>query len=261
MISKTHLPNYSKQVSQLNLSNSLSWSKLILRLVILVSIPFALLTSCKSYGHNSFFKLKDSIPIAPFWYPIDVTKKGTKLEVIVRVKKPDTYGFYLCFYTNRPEYQNRKREFGEYGPAGFSFWDGVMSFFPTKILPLTQEQSEYNDRLSEMMFGHKHGHAFVNGRLDETKKVFTPVKIQLFSNDGTKRPLWYFNEKTMQGEHVPDEGIEPQLNSWGESYDKTIGSTGLMLGVYKIIIETLKDTPELKGFKVEFGFHTDIRHK
>ena len=261
MIPKTHLPNYSKQVPQLNLSSSLSWLKLILRPLILISIPFVLLTSCKSYGHNSFFKPKDSIPTEPVWYPIDVTKKGTKLEGIVRVKIPDTYGFYLCFYTKRPEYQNRERKFGEYGPTKLSFWDGVKSFFPEKIPPLTKEQSEYNDRLSEMMFGHKHGHAFVNDRLDETKKVFTPVKIQFFSSDGTKIPLWYFNEKTREVEKVPDQGIEPQLHSWGESYDKTIGVDSLIPGTYKIIIETLKDAPELKGIRVEFGFHTDIRHK
>ncbi len=251
----------NSKISMANLikkqSTSFAKSYQVLKQLILIMVSCMLLTSCKASAYKNTLDQKMVIPTEPVWYPFDVTKKGTKLEVMVRVEIPDTYGFYLCFYTDRPEYKNHKRRFGEYGPIKLSFWDMVTSFFPEKTLSLTKEQSEYNDRLSEMMLGEK----FVDHHFIKTKKALTPVKIQLFSEEGVKIPIFYFNEKTRESEQVPDEGIEPTLYSLGESHNKTIGATGLMPGVYKIIIETLKDAPELKGIKVEFGFHTDIRRK
>jgi hypothetical protein len=244
MILKTYFLNYSKQV---------------LRLLTLILIPCLLLISCKSYGHNGLFGKKDSIPTQPVWYPIDATKKGSKLEIMVRVDVEDSYGLWLCFYTNRPEYQNRKRRFGEYGPGVISWREGIMSFFPSAPYPpLTKEQREYENRLSEMMFGEKFvDHHFIKAN----EKIPTPVKIQLFSKEGLKIPIFYFNEKTMQAEQVPDEGIEPQLDGLGESYDKKIGAAILKPGIYKIIIEILKDNPGLKGIRTEFALYTNTRAK
>ena len=233
----------------------------LLRRLTLIMMLCMSLTSCKANAYKSSSDQTKTIPTGPFWRPIDLTKKGSKLEILFRVKKLDSYGFYLCFYVDRPEYQNRERESGEYGPVKFTFWDGIKSFSQGEPLPLTKEQSEYNDRLGELMFGHKHGHAFINGKLDESKKAYTPVKIQLFSEDGTKIPVFYFNEKTMEAEQVPDEGIEPKLYAGGQSHDKIIAATGLKPAIYKVVIETLKDTPELKGIRTEFGFHTNIRRK
>ncbi len=244
------------------IKRSMNFIKLqrFLKQLILIMVSCMLLTSCKANNLNGFFKQKDSIPTEPVWYPIDVTKKGTKLEVVVRVEIEDTYGFYLCFYNDMLKYKNHKRKFGQYGPTTFTFWEGVRSFFPSKPLPpLTAEELKNYYRLSDIVRGDS---KYVNGKFVEIKKsVPTPVKIQLFSAKGVKMPVFYFDEKTREVTQVPDEGIEPELHSWGESYDKTIGVEHLKPGVYKIIIETLKDAPEFKGIRVEFGFHTTHRPK
>ena len=255
MIPKTHLPKYSKQVPQLNLSSSLSWLKLILRPLILISIPFVLLSSCKSYGHNSFFKPKDSIPTEPVWYPIDIAKKGSKLDVIVEVKKESNYNFYLYFYYDLPKYNRNKKIFSKYDLQTCNFYCRVGPYFlePVNEKPFNAEESKKSLEFGKLLLG---SNKFVNGKIVVTGKIFTPVRLKLFSIDLDGSQKLILDKKSGISNDYYDVEFPILFRSvaaWGY-YKELIGYKNLKPGNYKIIIETLKDIPEFKKAKTEFVF-------
>ncbi len=90
---------------------------------------------------------------------------------------------------------------------------------------------------------------YINGKYVKTKKILTPIRMQFFflNNDGLQ---------TL----ISDEEVSPEFtihNGCGYEYcDESIKLPILKPGRYKVVIETLKDVPEFKGIRVEFGFIT-----
>ncbi len=244
--------NYNNQVSQLKQNISL---RQFIRNFILITISFILITSCKSYSPGNFFKQKDLIPTIPVWYPIDVSKKGSRVEMVTRIKEEDAYGFYLYFYYDLPINQNNKR-FSEHDSQTCNFLCRAEPYLlvePFNEQPFTVEELKESRKFGELLIGH---HEVVNGKIVVTKKVSIPVRLQLFSvdTDGSQKLILDI-ESGIENDYysVKFPKMVRALAGWGY-YGQLLEWKSLRSGVYKVIIETLKDVPEFKGVKAEFTF-------
>jgi len=143
----------------------------------------------------SFFQRENQPLEVPTSVPIDVTKKGNKTEVLVKLRKECGCGAYLDFYYIEHDMVDRERV--------------------------------------DKIVGHsKRGSG-----------VKTPVHLTFTKIEKDGREIILLDEEK-----------EPKIYSWGGfSFSKRIDGMLFLPGLYKISIEALKDSPELKEVKMKLS--------
>ena len=184
------------------------------------------------------FKLAERKDIS---VPFDVTKAGSKVEIDVKVvdEVVNPYTFYLAFHYVDPRNPDEKE---------FGFLDDILSFFPSK--PRAPEELSDKRRVRKLVGDG------LSTRPDGTRVlssknpgISVPIKLKIFTNEEGVEKLVY------------DKETEPYLFSWGRTFNKIIVSEKMAKGNYKIIAETIKDSPELIGTKITFGIRRSHQAK
>lgn len=166
--------------------------------------------------------LKEEKPLQlPARVPIDVTKKGNKVEALIEVKKKGGYAFELEFHYDDPR------------RSKYAWVNFIKSFFPEK---------KYSDEeYREIMKDNNRVWKLVGCNTSYCKSPGVPTPIHLIvlkiKDDGSK-------------EMVFDEIKNPVLDSWGYTFNKKISIVRFDSGLYKISAESIKDSPDLSGTNI-----------
>lgn len=167
----------------------------------------------------------------PVSVPIDLTKKGNKLEVIIQIKEPYGYAFELEY-----RYDDPRR-------SKYQWVENLKSFFPER--PYTEEELKDSNRVRKLI------------DYEELIKSGTgeSYKSQWIKHPGIPTPIHLIVSKLAEGgkeEVVFDEIKDPKLTSWGSDFRKQIwhGMVFKVGDIYKVTAECLRDSPELYGTKI-----------
>jgi len=179
--------------------------------------------------------------------PIDITKKGNKLETFIKIEEDYSYVFQLEFRFDDPRMSK------------YEWVEMVKSFFPRR--PSTQDELKDYNRVRYLV-----GRAeWENNKRIDYPGIPTPVHLIVtkIEKDGSQKVVFdIVNEPIKWGSGTPTAfhkrivsynrdkllrlGIDNASAIDSRKYD--LGkSPHLSLGIYKITLESLKDSPELIG--------------
>lgn len=159
-----------------------------------------------------------SYPRPPVYVPFDITKKGNKAEMMIRlIDERRSYPFGISFRYKEGDWADVDRVFKLTGDSS-----GCRTDKDGKC-----ERNKYGEVI------------YVKPK---ESGVPTPIRLKIFLITDDKSELIY------------DKEIDPVRSSGAGSgtITKGVGSPILEPGIYKAEIESLRDCPELIGEKIEF---------
>ena len=221
----------SDKASNKKPKNILKLSVLAIAIVILA----ILIIKNSDYGLSGLFK-KDQDPIlkTPISVPFDITKKGNQIEFFMKPRETYGYRFRLEFWYNDPR------------DSKYQFIENIKSFFPAK--KYSQEELKEilkdSDRVAKLAGVGE----LTNGKWVERPAIPTPVKLTIVKLQDNQQQI------------VFEEVLEAQEPNAGYRYfHKTLTAEPLLLkGIkYKIIAESMKDSPELIGTEIHLSVIND----
>lgn len=246
--------------SQSNKSFSTKGSRIFV--VLVFALILLIIPNNNSYSMSFFNKEKSpqgtinnpyQLPVS---VPIDITRKGNKLEFYVEVKENSGYSFELEYRYNDPRYNKNSKYYEGFFRRNFKEISTFQKYFKEYSKEELNEILEDYDRVRRLIdyeelikFGT--GESYKSQWIKH-QGIPTPIHLTIFKiakNENQKVILDKINEY-------------PKLISWGGTFNKTIDNgMHFDVGIYKISAESLKDSPELIGTKIYFFINSGTSWK
>ena len=216
---------------------------------------------------------KSDLLTTPARLPFDITKKGNKVEMLVKIKKRDSYITQLEFHFDDPRFTEDQRKNRRLFPSAWHSWAAwikVMIFgFDNK--EYSKEEMEVlmkdRDRVKRLTGTHEYQDPETHKRCDLPLKITceqvfykaVPTPIHLKITKLEKNGL----EKILFDEVVENpEKKELHTNKCGRfSCEHNIETMILDAGIYRFSAEALRDSPELIGTQIMLGVESTSKGK
>jgi len=223
--------------------------RIITKLVSKVLIISGLLIN-QSFA-MSFFSKKDELPTPPISIPIDISKKGNKAEIDLRIQakaekkelEPESTAFELKFVHYDPRQDKNSKYYISSFRQNLIMIGALRKYFEPKYTK--EEKNEIwkdNERLTKLLGG---GFTVDDGsqygkHFDYPAVPFPNIRLTINDiNDPNKKVI--YNEVLEVKKHW-------QIAGYFYKYLETIN---LKPGNYKILLEVNSDAPEFKGTDVK----------
>ncbi len=238
---KTFKNNFSKSLHKKFISKHLRIKALVAFLVIFVATP---LTS----QAMPFFS-KNKLPTTPYALQIDISKKGNKAEVDLRIKldeerkelEPKIVAFELKFLWSDPRNDSNSKYYKGFWRRNF----GEIGMFEKYFRKYTKEEVDEIWRDSERLTKLLGGGIWIDDgtkygkRINHLAAPIPNIRLTIISLDGPDKKVVY------------DEVLEVKKHPENAGYfDKFLEYIKIIPGNYKIIAEVQSDALEFEGTEV-----------
>ena len=216
---------------------------------------------------------KSDLLTTPARLPFDITKKGNKVEMLVKIKKRDSYITQLEFHFDDPRFTEDQRKNRRLFPSAWHSWAAWI-----KVMIFGFDNKEYSkEEMEVLMKDHKRVRKLAGSTEYENpedrsklcypghenceqvfyKAVPTPIhlKITQLEKNGSEKILF---------DEVVENPEKKELHTNKCGYFRCRHNIETMIldtGIYRFSAEALRDSPELIGTQIMLGVESTARGK
>ena len=206
---------------------------------------------------------KSDLLTTPARLPFDITKKGNKVEMLVKIKKRDSYITQLEFHFDDPRFTEDQRKNRRLFPSAWHSWAAWI-----KVMIFGFDNKEYSKEEMEVLMkdhdrvkrltGEEELISSGTGITYQSKwikhpAVPTPIhlKITKLEKNGSEKILF---------DEVVENPEKKELHTNKCGYFRCRHNIETMIldtGIYRFSAEALRDSPELIGTQIMLGVNVE----
>ncbi len=239
-----------------NLIKNKNMNKITTRLMPLLTLFLIINSSCAMTPKSTFdpqtqttkYQKPFDIPVS---VPIDITKKGSKLELVVNVKEYAGYAFELQFFYDDPR------------RSKYEWINTLKSFFPNKKHSVAEWDEIDKDmvRVKKLVGGNiPENPVNPGGNWINYPGIPAPIHLTItkIENDGSQRVVFDKVRNPIKWGSGSSVAFYKIFAGYLAFEPK---ETLFLPGVYKVSIEALKDSPELIGTNISLFIQKEFYGK